>query len=652
MKQPAARRQILVTGLANSGKTTVCNQLTGTYALVANYPMTTVEPKTSSYLFEQTLYEVTDMPGINGFTAYSEEELIFRKLAIELRPDILIQCIDANRLKQSLYLTAELFELGLPLVICLTAVDETARKGKMVDSALLSRLLQVPVIEAGLPGGGRLYDLKEAAAHAAAVQNPLKYSEEIERVVQSLSGQIGGESGTARVCALLSLLKDPYVADTASASGDWRYWGLSLSARQSLAAASNALQAVVPGNPAARIIRERGRWVDGISSQVLGSVTPQSSGFALKAAYYSRHPLWGLFFLAAVLLAVYLLVVKAAGWIGEQLETGVGEPIAQFVRDGVASPFLENLLVGDYGLLTLGLLNAVITVLPILSIFFLLLGFLEDVGYLPNLSVLLRRSFKRLGLSGKAVMPIVLGFGCKTMATMTTRSLRSRKERLIAIFLIAFAIPCSAQLGLNVAILGRAGFSAFVLVTVVLISVEAAAGIILNRIITDHSKQAFIQELPPFRTLSAVQILRKTGYRVWWFLKEALPVFIIAALIIFTLDAVGFLGLLKRLLDPLVVFWLGLPIEFVDALILMVAREEAAAGLILRLSRAGMLDYMQSVIAVVVTTMFVPCFANTVAMVKEAGLRAAVLMLIGINISTILIGGVLNWGAVLIRSLV
>jgi len=249
-------------------------------------------------------------------------------------------------------------------------------------------------------------------------------------------------------------------------------------------------------------------------------------------------------------------------------------------------------------------------------------------------------------------MPIVLGFGCKTMATMTTRSLRSRKERLIAIFLIAFAIPCSAQLGLNVAILGRAGFSAFVLVTVVLISVEAAAGIILNRIITDHSKQAFIQELPPFRTLSAVQILRKTGYRVWWFLKEALPVFIIAALIIFTLDAVGFLGLLKRLLDPLVVFWLGLPIEFVDALILMVAREEAAAGLILRLSRAGMLDYMQSVIAVVVTTMFVPCFANTVAMVKEAGLRAAVLMLIGINISTILIGGVLNWGAVLIRSLV
>jgi ferrous iron transport protein B len=652
MKQPAARRQILVTGLANSGKTTVCNQLTGTYALVANYPMTTVEPKTSSYLFEQTLYEVTDMPGINGFTAYSEEELIFRKLAIELRPDILIQCIDANRLKQSLYLTAELFELGLPLVICLTAVDETARKGKMVDSALLSRLLQVPVIEAGLPGGGRLYDLKEAAAHAAAVQNPLKYSEEIERVVQSLSGQIGGESGTARVCALLSLLKDPYVADTASASGDWRYWGLSLSARQSLAAASNALQAVVPGNPAARIIRERGRWVDGISSQVLGSVTPQSSGFALKAAYYSRHPLWGLFFLAAVLLAVYLLVVKAAGWIGEQLETGVGEPIAQFVRDGVASPFLENLLVGDYGLLTLGLLNAVITVLPILSIFFLLLGFLEDVGYLPNLSVLLRRSFKRLGLSGKAVMPIVLGFGCKTMATMTTRSLRSRKERLIAIFLIAFAIPCSAQLGLNVAILGRAGFSAFVLVTVVLISVEAAAGIILNRIITDHSKQAFIQELPPFRTPSAVQILRKTGYRVWWFLKEALPVFIIAALIIFTLDAVGFLGLLKRLLDPLVVFWLGLPIEFVDALILMVAREEAAAGLILRLSRAGMLDYMQSVIAVVVTTMFVPCFANTVAMVKEAGLRAAVLMLIGINISTILIGGVLNWGAVLIRSLV
>jgi len=649
MRKPSASRHILITGLANSGKTTLWNKLTGTYSLVANYPMTTVEPRTEFYTFQNAVYAVTDMPGMNGFTANSEEELVFRKILLETPPDIIIQCIDANRLKQSLYLTSELLGLGLPLVVCLTAIDETARKGKTIDAGALSRLLRVPVVETGLPGKEGMFDLREAVAHADVPADPHLYPAELEETAARLSEMTGLPPGQGRVCAFLCLMGDPYITDRESRSSGYAYWRLDRAARRSLTDACTKLTEPLSGNPAARIIKERGQWTNRITAKVFHEKEIVNGDFARKAAYYSRHPVWGLMLLALVLSTAYFLVVDAAGWVGEQLELLVGVPLVQFVRDLVPSPFVQDLLVGDYGLLTLGLLNALITVLPILSIFFFLLGFLEDVGYLPNLSILLRRSFNRLGLSGKAVMPIILGFGYKTMATMTTRSLKSRKERLIAIYLIAFAIPCSAQLGLNFAILGKAGFLAFLLAGAVLAAVEAAAGVIMNKMIKADTRQVFIQELPPFRTPSPLQIARKTGYRVWWFLKEAIPIFLIAALIIFLFDAVGFLALLRRLLNPLVVWWLGLPIEFVDALVLMLAREEAAAGLILRLSRAGMLDFMQSVIAVVVTTMFVPCFANIVAMFKEAGAKAAILMLLAINISTIVIGGMLNWAAVFLE---
>lgn len=648
MNAGAAARTILITGLANSGKTTLCNRLTKTYSLVANYPMTTIEPRTEIYRFHDTVYSAIDMPGINSLMANSEEELVFRQILQETPPDVIIQCVDTNRVKQSLYLTSDLLSLSLPIIICLTDIDETAVKGGTIDHDLFSRLLQMPVVEVSKPGETGLYDLKEAVEKAEIPGTTLQYSEAIERAIETLSKTEGLPVSRERICSVLSLLGDPYLADTKHNGDGFSYFGLNLSVRKRLEAERRVVVETLQGSSAALIVGSRGKWADKIYGKIAGRRKADPGLFARQAAYYSRHPVWGLLFLAAFLVIMYLLVVNVAGWIGSQLDLLITVPVVSFFEKSISSRFLLDLLVGDYGLLTLGLFNAVITVLPILTIFFFLLGLLEDIGYLPNLSVMMRRFFSRLGLSGKAVMPMILGFGCKTMATMTTRSLKSRKERLIAIYLIAFAIPCSAQLGLNFAILGRAGFLAFLLAAAVLVIIELSAGVIMNKMIRSDAKQVFIQELPPFKKPVIRDAGKKTGYRVWWFLKEAIPVFLIAALVLFLLNTFGVLALIKEVLHPLVVRWLGLPIEFVDALILMLAREEAAAGLILKLSRAGMLNFMQSVIAVVVTTMFVPCFANIVVMFKEAGVKAAVLMLIAINLSTILLGGALNWGSRLI----
>ncbi len=645
MKREPSQKNIIITGLANTGKTTLFNSLTGAYGLVSNYPMTTIEPQTAKYSFQGISYETTDIPGMNGLLANSEEVLIFRKVICETPPDIIIQCVDASRLKQSLYLTSELLYMKIPLVICLTSVNEAARKGEKVDSGLLSRILQVPVLEGSDSGGWGIYDVKEAVAKAEELISPKIYPEYIEKLLNEIQNLIPETIGWKRLCAVLSMMDDPYISDSETAGSSSLFFGLSEKIRKNISLKKSELLENVPGNSLVIIMKERGNWVDGIFERVVRTREQYKNAGPLsgRIAYYSRHPVWGVVFLAIFIAATYFLVVDAAGWIAGFLDKLISVPMVDWLNGTISSPFWRDLLIGDYGVLTLGLFNAVITVLPVLSIFFLLLGLLEDIGYLPNLSLLLRRSFKKLGLSGKAVMPIILGFGCKTMATMTTRNIKSRKERLIAIFLIAFALPCSAQLSMNMAILGNAGFLAFVIAVVVLVMVEISAGAVLNRILPNDTRQVFIQELPTFRAPSLIAIAKKTGYRVWWFLKEAIPVFVIAALVIFFIDLSGLLDLTKQALNPLVVQWLGLPIQMVDALILMLARQEAAAGLILRLSQNGMLNFSQSIIAVVVTTMFIPCFANIVAIFKEAGIKAGILMLLALNISTILLGGALNW---------
>ena len=352
-----------------------------------------------------------------------------------------------------------------------------------------------------------------------------------------------------------------------------------------------------------------------------------------------RHPLYGLPLLALFLVLLYVMVVYVAGALSLFLTTAITDPVVRAVGLLVPTGFWKDLLIGSHGLLTLGLFNSLTTVLPILSVFFLFFGLLEDVGYLPNLAILTRRVSAKLGITGNAVIPLVLGFGCKTMATMTARTLQSRKEKIIVIALIAFAIPCSAQMGLSIAILGAHGVRYFIAAFGFLAVAEVAAGLILNRVIPSDSTGQFIQELPPIRVPRLAAVARKTGYRLLWFLREAIPIFLVAALAMFVIDKLGLLALLKTALKPFITGFLGLPLDMVDALLLTFARSEAAAGLILKMSREGTLNGVQSIVAVVLITTFAQCFANIAAMFHEVRARAALLIIVSIYVVSLLYTG-------------
>jgi ferrous iron transport protein B len=254
-----------------------------------------------------------------------------------------------------------------------------------------------------------------------------------------------------------------------------------------------------------------------------------------------------------------------------------------------------------------------------------------------------KRILEKLGLSGEAIMPLVLGFGCKTMATMTTRTLRSPKERCIAIYLIAFAIPCAAQTGINMSILGRIGIAAFILVFAMLALAEIISGLILNRILKAENRCEFFHELPAMRLPNLKGIVVKTWYRLYWFVQEAVPVFVYAAVTLLVLDKSGILNQLRKPLGLLFKAFLGLPLAMVDAVILCLIRREAAAGPIINLIKKGELDYVQCIIAVIITTMFVPCFANTMTIIREVGPKRALIMVTAINVSALLIAGTLHW---------
>ena len=628
-------KKIAIVGLPNTGKSQVFNNLTGEYTLVANYPLTTVEMKRTTCRIEGNSYEVIDTPGLHGLYIQSEEELIVRNMIFEETPDIILQCIDANQLKQSLTLTADLLELGIPMVISLNAIDETAKKGVWIDSAGLSRALGVPVIESIAINGLGTRTLKGALGRARSSKCNLRYGAIIDSGISAIESSLPSDVSFKRKTAILLMLDDPFLEDYLT-----KEYGEEKVAQ--LIEQVKAVRQRFNGHFGRAMNNNRSRWVDELTENTTRKQKIIPGQFSETFGRLSRHPVFGIPILLMVLFTMYLLVVNVANVIAGWMDQTLWIPVESRIDKLVTIGWLNEFLIGDYGVLSLGLANAFLTILPILTVFFLAFNILEDIGYIPNLCVLTKRIFDKLGLSGSAIMSITLAFGCKTMATLTTKSLRSRKEKFITVYLIAFALPCAAQMALNMSILGRLGIRAFMIVFFVLGSVWISVGLGLNKILKDDNKSIFLQELPAIRLPNPKAVIVKTYYRLWWFIKEAVPVFIYAAVILFVIDKTGILDAAKNILGPVMNF-MGLPVQMVDALILCMARHEAAAGLIIKLIKAGQLNYIQCIVAVAITTMFVPCFANIMAMIKELGPRRALTMAVIINASAFLIAGALNW---------
>ncbi|HZS08272.1 MAG TPA: ferrous iron transporter B [Blastocatellia bacterium] len=382
-------------------------------------------------------------------------------------------------------------------------------------------------------------------------------------------------------------------------------------------------------------------------------VIHRSKSFAEKLGAWSRDWKTGVPVLFVVLLLMYEFVgVIGAGTLVDAIENnvfnGLLNPAFQAI---IPSGFIYDFLVGQYGLISVGLTYGLAIVLPIVTTFFIAFGLLEDSGYLPRLAILSDRGFRFMGLNGKAVLPMVLGLGCDTMATMTTRILATKKERLIATILLALGVPCSAQLGVILGITGSLSYKAVLIVFGVVVSQMMLVGWLSSKLIKGE-RGDFIFEIPPIRVPIVKNVWTKTRQRMKWYLKEALPLFVLGTLILFILDrlrvptpwgTMSGLGLIEGALSPVVTGVLDLPKQTAQVLLLGFLRRDYGAAGLFQMVHDGVLSPVQIVTALVVLTLFIPCIANFFMIVREHGTRKALYILAFITPFAIAVGGAVSW---------
>ncbi len=639
---PKARlRRIFLAGHPNVGKSAVFNLLTGEYAFVSNYPGTTVEVTRGTWRKGPEDIEIVDTPGVNSLVPHSEEEWVTVNMLRGERPDVVVQVADAKNLRRSLLLTLQLTELDLPLILLLNMMDEAEKLGIQIDTAALRTQLGIDVVAMVAPQGIGRDELLLAMERARVPRH-------LTRASPAAPPGCIGEVEAAGAEESFSLESSKIYGQKHST------WAACLAAGCPLQSGCALPQ---NGNGSSPLIHAwRQATANALAERVLRVAEPSIGGWPCTNTVqgwvdrldgWLRRPATGWPILLAILAVTYLLVgVVAAQWAVDLLEKklfggGVVPGVKWLLGALDAGPFLSELLVGRFGVVSMGLTYALAILLPILAGFFLLFGWLEDSGYLPRLAILADRQLRRFGMNGKAVLPLVLGLGCDTMATLVTRVLSTRKERLITTLVLAVGIPCSAQLGVLMGLLAGSSFWGMMTVVATVGSQVVLVAFFSSRLLPGKQGD-FMLEIPPLRMPRWSNLLRKTAMRVRWFLGEALPLFVLGAVLLFFFDRWGWLGKMIAASRPLVVNWLGLPAEAATALLMGFLRRDYGAAGLFALARGGQFDAVQIIVAAVTLTLFLPCLANLLMIVKEFGGRVATILALFVIPFAVLVGGTLN----------
>ena len=629
--------RLLLVGAPNVGKSALFGRLTGIYAVVSNYPGTSVEITQGKFVFGGREVEVVDTPGMYGFLSVSEEERVARRATVADRAQTIIQVVEAAHLERALPLTLQLLSLGCPVVVACNLMDEARRERRAPDVALLAERLGVPVVGTVATTGEGVEELLAAALAAQVPADgwglPEPFSSLAARLVPE--GEAQGRAGF-RLAAELALSGDEASErEVRAMSASWdavaeerdQRWGGAEGFAVAVATSRRRMAlALLDG-----VVPDGGTAMDGRARMLDRLAMSPWTGIPLVALvlYFGFYKFVGGFG-----------AQTAVDWLDHVVFTRWVAPLAAAGTALIPWSALRDLVNGPYGLVNLGLRYAFAIVLPIVTAFFLVFALLEDSGYLPRLALLLDRALKKVGLSGRAVIPLVLGFGCNTMATLVTRTLETRRERVIATLLLALAIPCSAQLGVVLGILS-AWPGAVAVWGLVLVAVFLAVGR-LAALFLPGSPPSFYLELPRLRAPSVRNVLRKTGARVRWYFAEILPLFLFASVLLWAGDLTGVLQRATAALVPLVRL-IGLPAQAAPAFLYGFFRRDFGAAGLYDLAHRGLLTPAALTTAAVTITLFVPCIAQFLVMRKERGLKVAVGVLVAATTIAFTVGGLVGW---------
>ncbi len=634
-------KTIALVGNPNVGKSVIFNHLTGDYMTVSNYPGTTVDVSQGMAWISGESYQVVDTPGVNALIPYSEDEKVTRDLLLKDTPDVVVNVLDAKNLQRALMLTLELIEYRIPMVLALNMMDEALDRGISIDMKRLSALLGVPVVSTVAVTGEGLADLKRAVNQACVPSLQVPLTEDIVRSLNVFRGFWKKDFSAHQAVALALLSGDSSVA---FGMQDHLSEGVSL---QDVWKEAEKTQAEFVRSPRQLIFNARKALAAETLADIMTVQGKMSFSWLGRVGHWTMNPWPGFFIAGIVLYAVYQFVgVFGAGILVDFFEEDVfGEyliPAARVFFDSfVPWTFLHDMFVGPYGVISMALTYAFALILPIVTTFFMAFGLLEDSGYLPRLSVMLDRAFRLIGLNGRSIIPLMLGLGCSTMGTVTTRILDTKKEKLIVTILLSLSVPCSAQMAV---IFGMtAGLSVKLLLgwLLVVVGTTLFVGWLCSRLLPG-ARSSFLLEIPPIRLPLLKNVYAKMKARLKWYIWEVVPLFVLGTLILFFLDKLRLLDMIEKMAAPVVQTFLGLPGDATQAFLIGFLRRDYGAAGLFQLQKQGALDLHQVMVSLVLISLFMPCIAQLFMVFKERGWKWTAVIVAFVLTFAIGIAGLVN----------
>lgn len=632
--------KIVLVGNPNVGKSVIFGLLTKTYVTVSNYPGTTVELSQGNIMLDGKKYLLIDTPGINSLTPMSEDEKVTRNIFLTEKPFCVLQVADTKNLKRSLLITMQIAEMGLPLILALNMEDEARDRGIVVDIKHLTDITGINAAGAIASQKKGIKEIKNLLINPSLPTLKVKYEAVIEEFIERISGLIPESSISKRALAVMILSGDDSLKE-------WLVANVATENIKKIELLRDACQSKLNEPISILITKKRLEIADEITEKVIKKIPASKNQLISSLGKISMHPVWGIPILLFVLFCLYEFVgVFGAGTLVnffEQVIFGkyLNPMAAKVVQSIVPFKFIQEMLIGEYGLISVALTYAIAIILPITATFFIAFAILEDSGYLPRLAIMSNRAFNFIGLNGKAVLPMVLGLGCGTMAVMTSRILETKRDRIITTFLLALAVPCSAQLGVILGMLGALSFKAVLVWSLAVLLTLLFSGYLASKIIRGE-KTDFFLEIPPIRKPNITNIIIKTLGRIEWYLKEAVPLFILGTFMLFIMHKLNLISLLESITRPIIVNLLDLPEKTTESFILGFLRRDYGAAGLFAMSQKGLLTPVQSVVSLVTITLFIPCLANLFMIIKERGIKTAAVIIGIVFPLAFLFGGLLN----------
>jgi len=628
---------IALAGNANVGKSVIFNHLTGLHQHIGNWPGKTVERAEGTLRFKDYTIDVIDLPGIYSLSTYSLEEVISRKyIAIE-KPDIVINVVDASVLERNLFFTLQLIELQTPMIIALNQMDIAKKKGIEIDPEKLEKLLGIRVIATVATKGVGLFQLLEKAVEAVEKGSPtthaeVKYGEEVEEKISQVAGMLDGVQFwyPSRYAAIKLLEGDEEIQREISKKDS-----KIASVAKKLASEIENLH----GHSCSTVITsERYELAGCIAREAQKLVPPSKPPIEERLHTLTTHKIMGYPIMAFSLLFMFYSIFTFGGYTSELLNNffyGL-QPI---FADLFGSNLVGELVWGGIE----GIIAGVTIAIPYIVPFYIILYFLEDSGYLSRIAFLMDNVMHKIGLHGKAFIPMMLGYGCNVPACLGCRIMETERERLLAAF-VTTLVPCAAR---TVIILGLVGHFLGIQWALVLYIFNLLVIFALGRIAfktLPGEPTALIMEMPSYKSPQLKTVLKETWFRVVEFMKVAFPLIVVGSLAIKLAEIAGLLEQVATLLSPVTVMWLGLPLITGITLIFGVLRKELTlimlATLLGTTNFALVLTPVQMIVFTLVTMFYIPCIATMAALLREFGWKKALSITIFEIVFAITLGGV------------